>query len=67
MRPSPESRCPGFQRQSPSRPRPAVYYPTDLPVEQPSGFELAVNFKTAKQLNVTIPYIVMLRATDVIE
>ena len=35
--------------------------------DQPTGFELAVNFKTAKQRNVTIPYIVMLRATDVIE
>lgn len=42
-------------------------HPGDLPVEQPASFELIVNRKAARTLNVTIPASVLLRATEVIE
>ena len=41
--------------------------PADIPVEQPTRFELAVNMKTAKALGITIPGEIMLQANRVIE
>ena len=41
--------------------------PGDLPIQEPVTFDFIVNLKTARELNLTLPPVILARATEVIE